>query len=103
MKDRTKRENLIWLLTVLTLLGLSAVAVVRSLIIGLDIDEQYAVTLAYRIARGDILVKEVWEPHQTSALLPALPSAMWTHQREWCSGQGTTPLHQDFPTVPYAG
>ena len=36
-------------------------------------------------------------------LLPALPSAMWTHQREWCSGQGTTPLHQDFPTVPYAG
>ena len=56
MKDRTKRENLIWLLTVLTLLGLSAVAVVRSLIIGLDIDEQYAVTLAYRIARGDILV-----------------------------------------------
>ena len=72
MKDRTKRENLIWLLAVLTLLGLSAVAVVRSLIIGLDIDEQYAVTLAYRIARGDILVKEVWEPHQTSALLPAL-------------------------------
>lgn len=54
------------------LLGLSVIAVVRSLIIGLDIDEQYAVTLAYRLAAGDIPVKEVWEPHQLSALLPAL-------------------------------
>lgn len=72
MKDKAKKEKLIWLLIATALLGLSAVAVVRSLIIGLDIDEQYAVTLAYRIARGDILVKEVWEPHQTSALLPAL-------------------------------
>ena len=72
MKDRTKREKLIWLHAALILLGLSAIAVVRSLIIGLDIDEQYAVTLAYRIARGDIPVKEVWEPHQLSALVPAL-------------------------------
>lgn len=72
MKYENKKYNFIWWLTVLVLLGGTAVAVLRSMIIGLDIDEQYAVTLAYRIARGDVLVKEMWEPHQTSALIPAL-------------------------------
>lgn len=72
MQNIKKKTNFIWYLTVLILLGASAIAVLRSLIIGLDIDEQYAVTLAYRLARGDVLVKEMWEPHQTSALIPAL-------------------------------
>lgn len=72
-KDKKKlMDNFIWGLLCIVLLGLSAASVMRSLIIGLDIDEQYAVTLAYRLARGDILVKEMWEPHQTSAILPAL-------------------------------
>lgn len=72
MSFKGKKGRLPELLLILMLLGLSAIAVVRSLIIGLDIDEQYAVTLAYRLAEGDIPVKEVWEPHQLSALLPAL-------------------------------
>lgn len=52
--------------------GLTVLAVGRSLIIGMDADEQYAVALAYRIARGDLLIREIWDPHQTSAIFPAL-------------------------------
>lgn len=54
------------------LAGLTILAVGRSLIIGMDADEQYAVVLAYRIAQGDLLVREIWDPHQTSAIFPAL-------------------------------
>lgn len=72
MEAKRQREKILYVLFAAALLALSAVAAVRSLIIGLDIDEQYAVTLSYRLARGDLLVKEVWEPHQLSALLPSL-------------------------------
>lgn len=70
---RTKRRpgNFIWYGFGAGVILLSLAAVGRSLIIGLDIDEQYAVTLAYRIASGDILLKEMWEPHQTTAIWPA--------------------------------
>lgn len=54
------------------LMGVTLFAIGRSLIIGLDADEQYAVVLAYRIARGDLMIREIWDPHQTSAILPAL-------------------------------
>lgn len=56
----------------IVLAGLSVLAAGRSLLIGLDADEQYAVTLAYRMAKGDRLIREIWDPHQTSAILPAL-------------------------------
>ena len=46
--------------------------ILKTTFFGLDADEQYAITLAYRIARGNKLLRDVWEPHQTSALLPAL-------------------------------
>ena len=66
------RANWIWLVICVVLAGLSVLAVGRSLIIGMDADEQYAVTLAYRMAKGDQMIREIWDPHQTSALLPAL-------------------------------
>lgn len=53
------------------ILFLSALAVVKTLIIGLEVDEEYAVTLGYRIAMGDRMFLEMWEPHQTSAFLDA--------------------------------
>lgn len=64
--------NWIWPLLCVVLAGLSVLAVGRSLLIGLDADEQYAVTLAYRMAKGDRLIRDIWDPHQTSAILPAL-------------------------------
>ena len=71
-KNFSVRANWIWLVICVVLAGLSVLAVGRSLIIGMDADEQYAVTLAYRMAKGDQMIREIWDPHQTSALLPAL-------------------------------
>ena len=51
---------------------ISGIAVIRSLVFGMDIDEEYSVALAYRIASGDTLIKEMYEPHQLSAILPAV-------------------------------
>lgn len=52
------------------LLVLAAVAAVRGVFVGLEIDEQYALSLSYRLLRGDRLLYTMWEPHQFSA--PAL-------------------------------
>lgn len=71
-KDSGLRTNWIWYLLCAALAGLTVLAVGRSLIIGMDADEQYAVVLAYRIAQGDLPVREIWDPHQTSAFFPAL-------------------------------
>lgn len=54
----------------LTLLVLLSAA--KLLIAGYDIDEQYAVAMAYRIVQGDRLLLDMWEPHQTSAFLSVL-------------------------------
>lgn len=50
MNKQKVKGNFIWYAFIAGVIALSAAAVMRSLIIGLDIDEQYAVTLAYRIA-----------------------------------------------------
>lgn len=54
------------------LLFLTLLATVKICILGLGIDEEYAVTMAYRITRSDRMFLEMWEPHQTSGFLCAL-------------------------------
>lgn len=49
------------------LLAASMVATVKIIFFGFDIDEQYAVSMAYRLLQGDRMFLEMWEPHQTSA------------------------------------
>lgn len=61
------------------LLFSTAAVCLRTLFAGLDVDEQYAVTLAYRFANGDLLLKDLWEPHQTSALLPGFLTYLFLH------------------------
>lgn len=51
------------LLALVTFVGL-----IKAIFIGLDIDESYSVALAYRLSKGDRLVKYMWEPHQFSAI-----------------------------------
>lgn len=36
-----------------------------------DIDSEFAIVMAYRMARGDNLITQMWEPYQTSAFLNA--------------------------------
>ncbi len=69
--SREGQKKWIWRMIFLAFAGLSLIATIRTLFIGLDVDEEYALTLACRLADGDLLVKEMWEPHQTSVLLPA--------------------------------
>lgn len=54
------------------LILLSLLATFKLCILGLNIDEEYAVTMAYRMIAGDRMFLELWEPHQTSGFLTAL-------------------------------
>ncbi len=38
-------------------------------------DGEYQIAMAYRLIKGDKMILEMWEPHQTSAFLPAV--LMW--------------------------
>lgn len=54
------------------LLFLCAVTAIKILLVGYDIDEQYAITMSYRLLQGDFPLLTMWEPHQTSAFLSTL-------------------------------
>lgn len=64
----TKLWNNMWKYV---LLAASLATTVKIIFFGFDIDEQYAVAMAYRIVRGDRMFLEMWEPHQTSAFFSA--------------------------------
>ena len=56
----------------IVLFFLCAVTAIKILLVGYDIDEQYAIAMSYRLLRGDFPLLNMWEPHQTSAFLSAL-------------------------------
>ena len=69
MKNRTlvySRRTLILVIVILSLL-----ACVKSVFFGLNIDEEYAVTMAYRMVERDEMFYTMWEPHQTSGFVCA--------------------------------
>ncbi len=45
---------------------------IKNIFVGVDNDETYGIVLGYRLANGDKLLLEMWEPHQTSAIFTAL-------------------------------
>ncbi len=55
------------ILVTLTILG-----VVKTCFVGFDVDEAYAVAQSYRLAVGDHMFSEMWEPHQMSAFGSAI-------------------------------
>ena len=42
------------------------------LVTNLSYDAEYQLAMAYRLLKGDSLITEMWEPHQTSAFLCAI-------------------------------
>lgn len=58
---------------------LSVAAAVKTIFVSIDIDESYAITLGYRLAQGDVLFRDMWEIHQTSALLYAPLISLFYH------------------------
>ncbi|MDE7251801.1 MAG: glycosyltransferase family 39 protein [Acetatifactor sp.] len=68
MKEKLQPFNLFWLF----FLMLSILGTIRIVMFGQDVDEQYAVAMAYRMVCGDRMFLEMWEPHQTSGFLAAV-------------------------------
>lgn len=59
------------------LISLAVLASLKTLILGMSIDEEYAITMSYRMVSGDRMFMEMWEPHQTSGFLGALFVALY--------------------------
>lgn len=49
-----------------------AAYVLKNIFVGADVDEGYGIVVGYRLATGDRLLLDMWEPHQTSAIFTAL-------------------------------
>ena len=64
---QTHKNRIVPLLFAL-LCAASLVVMVRSTFVGLEIDEEYALSLGYRLVSGDRLFYSMWEPHQLSSL-----------------------------------
>ena len=58
---------------------MSFLATVKICFVYLNIDEEYAVTLSWRIISEDRMFLDIWEPHQTSGFLTAF--LCWIYQR----------------------
>ncbi len=64
----TKSAKFKKILCVILLVG-AVLAAIKCIFVSIQRDEEYAITLAYRLIRGDRLLSDVWDPHQTSAFL----------------------------------
>lgn len=51
------------------LLLTSLAATLKCIFVSLQMDEEYAISLSYRLLLNDRLFTEIWDPHQTSAFL----------------------------------
>lgn len=61
----------------LLLISFFLFAALKILLVGFDIDEQYAIAMSYRFLKGDLLILDMWEPHQTSGFLCSLLMALY--------------------------
>lgn len=66
----------------LFLILLSFLTTIKVCFFNMNIDEEYAITLSYRIVSEDRMFLEIWEPHQTSGFLTA--ALCWIYQT--CTG-----------------
>lgn len=72
MKSAKRAEKNIFYIAITCLILLTLAAFVKTVFVSIDIDESYAVTQAFRLTRGDRLLRDMWEPHQFSAYLSSL-------------------------------
>ncbi len=64
-----KRIKLVWIGIWILAFALSVLGALKTIYISADIDESYTVTMACRLIKGDRLFLDMWELHQTSAIL----------------------------------
>ena len=77
-ETNNKKFNSIFKVLCIILAVGSALAAIKCIFVGLQMDEEYAMTLSYRLMHGDRLLTEVWDPHQTSAFLLSIIEWVWT-------------------------
>ena len=70
---RDKKKKYI---VMLLLIG-SFLAALKCIFVSLQMDEEYAVSMSYRLLLGDRLFTQIWDPHQTSAFL--MEFLMWIY------------------------
>lgn len=58
------------LIAIALMIGVALVNI-KGVFTDLDVDCEYAIAMSYRMARGDRMFLQMWEPHQTSAFLNA--------------------------------
>ena len=71
-------QDRLWKILTPVLLVLAVLAMAKTLFVGLEIDEEYAFSLGFRLVKRDRLFYTMWEPHQLSALPAALVLALYT-------------------------
>lgn len=67
-QDRSDRVEK-WIFRIL-ILG-SLLVNIKNIFTSFDVDAEYALAMPYRMLRGDEMISQMWEPHQTSAFLAA--------------------------------
>ena len=67
MKNILKNKRFWKIICILAIIAYT----LKNLFIGADTDEGYGIMAGYRLAMGDRLLLEMWEPHQTSAIFTA--------------------------------
>lgn len=93
--DKDRFENFVRIVMILITIG-TFIAAIKCIFVGLQRDEEYALTLSYRLIRGDKMLSQVWDPHQTSAFLLSLIELVFikltggtTYLVLWCKIIGT--------------
>lgn len=66
-----KKKKLFSILIILGLIFVCAISCVKTLVQEFNVDEQYAIVLGYRMASGESMFLDLWEPHQTSGFVCA--------------------------------
>jgi len=73
--DKKREDRIRWIKRLLVFF--SVLAAIKCIFVGLQMDEEYAITVPYRLLRGDRLFSELWDPHQTSAFF--IQSLLWIY------------------------
>ena len=72
--DRIKKNFIFWILVIGTIL-----ATLKCIFVSLQMDEEYAISLPYRLLLGDKMFAQIWDPHQTSAFI--IQFLIWIFQK----------------------
>ncbi len=67
-KESVKKAKAILIMLILGVILVN----VKRIFMDFETDCEYAVAMSYRMTRGDAMITQMWEPHQTSAFLNAL-------------------------------